>query len=378
MPRPCPTDTDARSAPVDGASPAGRTWRLFCRVIDNHGDLGVCWRLARALADRGERVRLQVDDARALAWMAPGGHPGVDVRPWDDLSDIAADVVVEAFACEVPEDWTRRRLAHGPWPVWINLEYLSAEDWVERVHGLASPRWQPDGRRLDAWFLHPGFSPRTGGLILEDDTRTWMREDAARGTARATPAAIRVFCYDQPAFGEWLSAWRAAGARVGLTPGFATAQARAWLATHPTADADGLDWLDPVPQPGFDALLRAGDFNVVRGEDSLVRAVWSRRPFVWHAYVQADGAQHDKIEAFLDRYLEGAPPAVAARVRAWHRAWNADRADEAGPPAWPDEAGWRAWRDWAGERADAWARELPELVTSLRGFVDTRVAALAG
>ena len=30
-------------------------WDLFCRVIDNHGDLGVCWRLARDLAARGER-----------------------------------------------------------------------------------------------------------------------------------------------------------------------------------------------------------------------------------------------------------------------------------------------------------------------------------
>ena len=30
-------------------------WDVFCRVIDNHGDLGVCWRLACHLAARGQR-----------------------------------------------------------------------------------------------------------------------------------------------------------------------------------------------------------------------------------------------------------------------------------------------------------------------------------
>ena len=66
-------------------------WDIFCRVIDNHGDLGVCVRLARQLAARGVSVRLWVDDASALAWMAPdvaqGSCPGLSVLPWDAASD---------------------------------------------------------------------------------------------------------------------------------------------------------------------------------------------------------------------------------------------------------------------------------------------------
>ena len=66
----------------------GQLWDIFCTVIDNHGDLGVCWRLTRQLRDAGQRVRLWVDDASALAWMAPTAHqePGIEVRPWADAS----------------------------------------------------------------------------------------------------------------------------------------------------------------------------------------------------------------------------------------------------------------------------------------------------
>ena len=62
---------------------SGQLWDIFCTVIDNHGDLGVCWRLTRQLRDAGQRVRLWVDDASALAWMAPNAHqePGIEVRP---------------------------------------------------------------------------------------------------------------------------------------------------------------------------------------------------------------------------------------------------------------------------------------------------------
>ncbi|MEO7887531.1 MAG: elongation factor P maturation arginine rhamnosyltransferase EarP, partial [Polaromonas sp.] len=42
-------------------------WDIFCKVIDNFGDIGVCWRLAADLASRGHKVRLWVDDASALA-----------------------------------------------------------------------------------------------------------------------------------------------------------------------------------------------------------------------------------------------------------------------------------------------------------------------
>jgi uncharacterized repeat protein (TIGR03837 family) len=102
-------------------------WDLFCRVIDNHGDLGVCWRLACDLAARGDEVRLWSTMPRAGLDGPATARPGVQVLPWTEQGpDTVADAVVEAFGCDPPADFVR---PHGraPPPVWINLEYLSAE-----------------------------------------------------------------------------------------------------------------------------------------------------------------------------------------------------------------------------------------------------------
>ncbi len=143
-----------------------RQWDIFCRVIDNHGDLGVCWRLACQLAVRGERVRLWIDDASALRWMAPSGQHGVQVIDWLDAAALRAavaapapDVLVEAFGCE-PAPELIARFAETPGRPWINLEYLSAEPYVERLHGLPSPVFQGPGAGLTKRFFYPASRPR--------------------------------------------------------------------------------------------------------------------------------------------------------------------------------------------------------------------------
>ncbi|RYY80235.1 MAG: DUF2331 family protein [Comamonadaceae bacterium] len=115
-------------------------WDIFCRVIDNHGDAGVCWRLAAELAARGHAVRLWIDDPAPLAFMAPHGQPGVEVIHWTEAAPdlVPGEVVVEAFGCDPPDAFVARMKA-APALSWINLEYLSAEPWVERNHGLPSP-----------------------------------------------------------------------------------------------------------------------------------------------------------------------------------------------------------------------------------------------
>lgn len=106
---------DAHPAPQATPDQPSLWWDVFCRVIDNHGDLGVLWRLSRQLARRGQRVRLWVDDASALQWMAPEGEPGVQVLPWS-LSESRhtvqdadawprADVWVEGFGCEISPEF---------------------------------------------------------------------------------------------------------------------------------------------------------------------------------------------------------------------------------------------------------------------------------
>jgi uncharacterized repeat protein (TIGR03837 family) len=208
---------------------AALRWDLFCQVIDNYGDIGVCWRLAADLGARGHAVRLWVDDASALAWMAPHGAPGVQVRPWpaEAPEDGPGDVVVEAFGCEIAPGFVaaiaRRR------PVWINLEYLSAESYVERCHRLPSPLMSGPGAGLVRWFFYPGFTPRTGGLLREgglaERQRAFDRQGwrARRGIAPHA-LAVSLFCYEPPALPLLLEELRARGdARLLVTPGRAAA-----------------------------------------------------------------------------------------------------------------------------------------------------------
>jgi hypothetical protein len=55
-----------------------------------------------------------------------------------------------------------------------------------------------------------------------------------------------------------------------------------------------------LDQHHYDSLLCCTDFNLVRGEDSLARAVCSGKPFIWNAYLQDNKYQKVKVEALLD------------------------------------------------------------------------------
>jgi uncharacterized repeat protein (TIGR03837 family) len=322
----------------------GQLWDIFCTVIDNHGDLGVCWRLTRQLRDAGQRVRLWVDDASALAWMAPTAHqePGIEVRPWASASQSSglselppADVWIEAFGCTLPEAFVahfveRAQATRTQQPKWINLEYLSAEDWVPRMHGLPSPVMSGPAKGWTKTFFYPGFTPDTGGLLREADLlqrqqafdRTAWRKQHAPDLA-PDALLISLFCYEPAALPQLLAQLVGTPHHLLVTPGrplAAVQQALAGISTQPNWSA-----LPYTDQNGFDEMLWACDLNFVRGEDSLVRALWAGQPFVWHIYPQDDNAHHDKLEAFLE-WIQ-APQSL----RKAHRVWNG--VDEGGLPS---------------------------------------------
>jgi uncharacterized repeat protein (TIGR03837 family) len=312
-------------------------WDLFCRVIDNFGDIGVAWRLARDLAGRGQAVRLWLDDASALRWMAPDGVPAaIEVGDWDAAAQAAniGDVVIETFGCELPPAFVERMAARSPPPCWLNLEYLSAEPYVERSHGLASPQFSGPGRGLAKRFFYPGFTPRTGGLLREPgllaerqcfDADAWL---AARSLwRRPGERLVSLFAYANPQLPRLLEQLAEQPTLLLVCPGPAQQQ----LASLPLPAGLRCQALPFLSQPDYDRLLWACELNFVRGEDSFVRAQWAGQPFVWQIYPQQDGAHGPKLDAFLDLFLGGAEAegaALAADTRALWRAWN-------GLAAWP-------------------------------------------
>ncbi len=370
-------------------------WDIFCRVVDNYGDAGVCWRLARQLASEHAReVTLWLDDLAPLARMAPGVDPGRDaqavagvaLRRWaDPFPGVEpAAVVVEAFGCGLPDAYVAAMVQTTNAPRWFVLEYLSAEPWIDAAHGLPSPHPRlPLARRF--WF--PGFTPRSGGLLRERGlaaARDAFRRDARARAALwaslgvAAPAAgelrASLFCYPNPALPALLDAWADGEERVTcLVPeGVAAGALDAWTGgSVPHAGRPfrhGRLAIEAIPflaQDAYDRLLWACDVNFVRGEDSFVRAQWAARPLVWNVYPQAENAHLRKLDAFVDRYAGGLDPVAAAAARRFFRAWNGAAA--AGPVG-------EAWRDFGAARprlaahAAAWATQLaslPELATDL-------------
>lgn len=381
-------------------------WDIFCKVIDNLGDIGVCWRLATDLASRGQQVRLWADDASALAWMAPGGCAGVRVLRWSEplpesdlnmVRDMPADVLIEAFGCDPAPEFmaacVRHAAATGHKPVWINLEYLSAEPHAARNHALLSPVGNGAAAGWTKWFFYPGFNGNTGGLLREDGLAerqlafgrdSWLK---VQGIDRQDALLVSLFCYEPPALPALLHQLNDSGldgrpVRLLVTQGRANRAVRAAIASAAIANSqegprpegpppfsDGykmlsISYLPLLTQRDFDHLLWACDLNLVRGEDSAVRALWAGRPFAWQLYPQHDGAQHAKLEAFLE--VLKAP----ASLRSFHHMWNASPPpdQETTQPAIAAAIDLPAWRK-AAQAAKEALNALPGLTASLMKFV---------
>lgn len=380
-------------------------WDIFCVAVDNYGDVGVAWRLARQLAaEHGVAVRLFVDALVALSRLAPQVDPrreeqrvhDVEVRRWHgpqhDEPPAAisgmGEVVIEAFGCGLPSTYLAAMVERRIQPVWINLEYLSAEDWIESCHGLASRQPQLP---LTRHFFFPGFTADTGGLLRERDL--FPRRDAFRaqrevqaavwqglGIEAPRPGTLRVslFCYPQAPIGALLEAWEHGGDAIYciVPEGVAIAAVDAWSAGMP-AGVDGtrhrgrltLARVPFVAQDDYDRLLWACDVNFVRGEDSFVRAQWAARPLVWHCYPQADAAHLAKLDTFLDRYDRGLAPAIATAYAEFAHAWSDGKAAFAWETFTRALPALRA-------HAPAWAAELSQqadLASNLVKFATDRV-----
>ncbi|HEX7327540.1 MAG TPA: elongation factor P maturation arginine rhamnosyltransferase EarP [Casimicrobiaceae bacterium] len=397
-------------------------WDVFCRVVDNYGDAGVCWRLARQLArEHALDVTLWIDRPATLAKLEPAidasaidksavdasaihasatmqRYRGVTLRTLDDAGAAfdPGDAVIEAFGCGLPERYLDAMEARARQPVWFNLEYLSAEPWVDGVHGLSSrhPR-----RPLTRYFWFPGFTAKTGGLIREagllelrnaaERDRLRSRgagpETAPSATDRTAPGAteltIVLFCYPNRALPALFEHWARGDRpiRCIVPEGIAVDALAVWLggnlppAPHSLSRGNlTLDLRSFVSQDAFDRLLWAADVNFVRGEDSFVRAQWAAKPFVWQPYPQEERAQLAKLDAFLARYAPDTADPVQEAQRRMMRAFDAEDAErvvEAWPPFHASVAtATSAARQWAAALA-----ALPDLASGLVAFARSQL-----
>jgi len=340
------------------------TLALFCKVVDNFGDIGICYRLARQLISEHQiAVSLWVDDLVSFKRICPEIIPDCDWQQVDNIYVIhwrdqneqysandVADIVIEFFGCELPPSYISAMQIRQP--VWINLEGLSAEEWVEGCHTLASPQ---SGQTK--YFFYPGFTEKTGGLLLESgllqQREQFQKEPDLAGNFLArlgvTPSEmsgtkVSLFCYPNAPVQALFDAWQNGDTTVTcLVPeGVARDQVQTFLgqsahsgasATHGKLTVRVIPFL---PQADYDKLLWSCDVNFVRGEDSFVRAQWANVPFIWHIYPQDRNLHHVKLKAFLRRYSAKTDSLIelnlgwndaAAVPLDWHKVWQDFTAD---------------------------------------------------
>ena len=339
-----------------------KRWDIFCKIVDNYGDIGVCWRLSQQLAHEHHlQVRLFIDDMTAAKKIITTLDctkksqiiNDVEVCVWPALENSAetnpADVVLETFSCALPDFYIHQMLLKNS--IWVNLEYLSAETWVSDFHAKPSP--QPT-LAITKHFFFPGFTNDTGGLIRETNLMAervaftnsqakqaefWQKLDITNENNLITNSIkISLFCYPQADIASLISALAIANQPTSLFIPFNSS-----ITTIIDTLADFNDenskeiykgnltihLLPFLSQVDYDHLLWACDLNFVRGEDSWIRAIWAAKPFIWQPYIQTDDTHIKKLNAFLDLYLNAATPEIKSLLVESQLAWS--KADTSTP-----------------------------------------------
>ncbi len=295
-------------------------WVIFCRVIDNLGDAGVCWRLAKQLANEHSlAIDLVIDQPQVLnIFDTDLTRFQINIHSWDQAEHLAlGHVTIAAFACRLPAGYQQRlaqkqakQQTNSPQRNWFNLEYLSAESWADSTHLLTSTH----ASGATETFFMPGFTAKTGGLLREARFQHHQPRQAIREQwGLDNQFAVSLFCYANakvPALLTALDTWALQQHTKVVV--LVNRSLHAALTTNgllPDQPASGTDSgrvtiqsFDFLTQDNYDNLLLACDLNFVRGEDSWVRAIWAGQPFVWQAYQQDSVTTLAKVEAYLKHW----------------------------------------------------------------------------
>lgn len=304
---------------------------IFCDVIDNYGDAGFSLRLARALLKRDISICFycnNIDTLRSIISENDLKNPSLKLMPWPKASDYEpSPTVIEAFSCRLPEELNDKlRDRHS---LVIELDYLTAEKFAEDCHMLSS---SSDG--IDSYFFFPGFTQKTGGVIFEKEFEEDIRKHRT-DVLTTDGMKISLFSYENPRLKELLQELSNSTFNPSITVFAGKALdnlnriCNCSLSAGKSINLKGLHIKarSMCSQPEYDQILLSSDLNLVRGEESVVRAMLVGKPFLWHIYVQDEDAHLVKLNSFFDRIQEYCATDkdakdVVERVRALHLFYN--------------------------------------------------------
>lgn len=296
-----------------------RIWHIFSRAIDNYGDIAIAIRLARQLASIPENhVTLFTEISDTLNELLPAreveSYKFLDID--GDLSmAVPAPYIINVFNTEIPKCYMSELSQKTK--IFI-YEYLSAESWVEDFHLKSSLNPNP---LIEKVYFYPGFNEKTGGLLREKCiVKNLHRPSNINQTKRLQ---CSFFYYQHTNINEFLEQFVNIGYLCkSMIPSNIIDQKIANVLPSESSIFKFLSF------EKYDNLLKSSDLNFVRGEDSLCRAIFSGKPFVWQVYVQENEAHVKKLESFIEMYFFDLEINLKAIVTSLFYEWNTGQLNE--------------------------------------------------
>ena len=289
---------------------------ILCKVVDNFGDIGVVYRLAKQLKkiNPENQINLIVDNLDSFNKICSGVQCGLPFQQVEDLnvydwnasdfchSAFSADdgalmpVILECFQCGRP-DWMERILFEEKLQRTVHIimiDYLTAEKYAEDFHCLQSLTRSAKVQKVN--FM-PGFTGLTGGLVIDE---AWHELPVYK-----TDGPVLVFTYER----NWKNLSSALvqycrsvkGCRILVAQGRGKESIMQGLNLVEPDGSNYIEELSYLNQTEWDEMMKTCSALVIRGEESMSRACLSGIPFIWHAYPQSDEYQLVKVKALLER-----------------------------------------------------------------------------
>ncbi|WP_195339743.1 elongation factor P maturation arginine rhamnosyltransferase EarP [Fusobacterium sp. 1001295B_180824_G3] len=280
---------------------------IFCEVIDNYGDVGVAYRLAREFKRvyPNRKLRFIINQTHEINLIKKSED--VEILTYKDIFKIEnpADLIIETFACNIPDEYMDKALKNSKFI--INLEYFSAEDWVDDFHLQESLL----GGNLKKYFFIPGLSKKSGGILLDNEFLERKKKVEKNkqyylekfGINKKYDLTGSVFSYEKN-FDSLIKELKKLDKKILLLILSEKTQKNfiKYFDNNNNYDKIHFVKLPFFTYDKYEELLALCDFNLVRGEDSFVRALLLGKPFLWHIYPQDENIHMKKLKSFLEKY----------------------------------------------------------------------------
>lgn len=302
---------------------------VLCKVVDNFGDIGVVFRLCRALSElkKNLEIRLVVSNLDSFAKISKGidstktfqEFRGWKVFDWNDnalckkeFSKNPPEFILECFQCGRPE-WLEELLFSPQFNLnvqIVNVEYLTAESWADDFHLLKSGTRSAKIKKIN--FM-PGFTKKTGGLILDKNFMCCLSEKKfalnlvkqnldKKILSEDFSDSFKILIFSYPKNFDFLAS--------AIKEFSFLKKIIVFVASGAGADSAKISLkkfkvdfvcLPFMQQEVWDAFLSLMDFSFVRGEDSFSRCCLFGNPFIWNIYPQEEEFHIVKLNAFLQK-----------------------------------------------------------------------------